>query len=183
MPCDQVHGTAISAVIAAQRSLAAAIIVITTSGATARIVAKYRPRCPVIAVTRYVHVARHLHLWRGIMPLIYEGLFDRNEPFLSKVIYFFKSVIHFKSGLDKKKWASLHPRIPLLRKWPVRISRFAVLINLNPVFLSIKPLNIYIHKHDNNILLSHYTTQIDLIQDQTVAKPILIRTVLISYFQ
>lgn len=72
-PCDQATGTALAAVIAAQRCLAAVIVVITTSGKSAQIVAKYRPRCPIIALTRYAAIARSLHMWRGIIPLIYEG--------------------------------------------------------------------------------------------------------------
>ncbi|KAM3967339.1 pyruvate kinase [Aphomia sociella] len=72
LPCDQATGAALAAVLAAQRSIAAAIIVVTTSGKSAQIVAKYRPRCPIIAVTRYAAIARQLHMWRGIMPLVYE---------------------------------------------------------------------------------------------------------------
>ncbi|XP_032512913.2 pyruvate kinase-like [Danaus plexippus] len=72
-PCDQATGTALAAVIAAQRCLAAVIVVITTSGKSAQIVAKYRPRCPIIALTRYAAIARSLHMWRGIIPLIYEA--------------------------------------------------------------------------------------------------------------
>ncbi|XP_052756024.1 uncharacterized protein LOC113515592 [Galleria mellonella] len=72
LPCDQATGSALAAVLAAQRTIAAAIIVITTTGKSAQIVAKYRPRCPIIAVTRYAPIARQLHMWRGIIPLIYE---------------------------------------------------------------------------------------------------------------
>ncbi|XP_041970534.1 pyruvate kinase-like [Aricia agestis] len=72
MPCDQTTGTALSAVLAAQRLLAAAIIVMTTSGKTAQIISRYKPRCPIVAVTRYAAIARQLHLWRAIMPLVYE---------------------------------------------------------------------------------------------------------------
>ncbi|XP_022130740.2 pyruvate kinase-like [Pieris rapae] len=76
IPCDQATGTAIAAVLAAQRSIAAAIIVVTSSGKSAQIVSKFRPRCPIIAVTRYGPIARQMHLWRGIIPLIYEGTPD-----------------------------------------------------------------------------------------------------------
>ncbi|XP_075971968.1 pyruvate kinase-like [Anticarsia gemmatalis] len=72
LPCDQVTGAAMAGVLASQRVIAAAIIVVTTSGKSAQVVAKYRPRCPIIAVTRYPPIARQLHLWRGIIPLIYE---------------------------------------------------------------------------------------------------------------
>ncbi|KPI91277.1 Pyruvate kinase [Papilio xuthus] len=72
MPCDQATAIAMSAVLASYRSLAAAIVVVTTSGTSAFQVAKYRPRCPIIAVTRYAALARQMHLFRGVMPLIYE---------------------------------------------------------------------------------------------------------------
>lgn len=64
---------ALAAVLAAQRVIAAAIIAVTTTGQSAQAVAKYRPRCPIFAVTRYAPIARQLHLSRGIIPVIYEG--------------------------------------------------------------------------------------------------------------
>lgn len=73
LPCDQATGAALAAVLAAQRVIAAAIVVVTTTGKSAQLVAKYRPRCPIITVTRYAAIARQLHMWRGIIPLIYEG--------------------------------------------------------------------------------------------------------------
>ncbi|KAL0832950.1 hypothetical protein ABMA28_001085 [Loxostege sticticalis] len=72
LPCDQATGAALAAVLAAQRVIAAAIVVVTTTGKSAQLVAKYRPRCPIITVTRYAAIARQLHMWRGIIPLIYE---------------------------------------------------------------------------------------------------------------
>ncbi|XP_045766171.1 pyruvate kinase-like [Maniola jurtina] len=73
LPCDQTTGTAIAAVMAAQRCIAAAIIAVTTSGKSAQVLSKYKPRCPIIAVTRYAAIAKQLHLWRGVIPLIYEA--------------------------------------------------------------------------------------------------------------
>ena len=32
-------------------------------------IAKYRPRCPVVAITRSEIAARQMHLWRGLFPL------------------------------------------------------------------------------------------------------------------
>lgn len=74
-PADSTHTVAIAAVEAAFKSQAAAIITLTTSGLTAHLMAKYRPRCPIIAVTRNEQVARQCHLWRGILPLHFAGEF------------------------------------------------------------------------------------------------------------
>lgn len=71
-PIDIAHTIAISAVEASAKSLAAAIITITTSGRSAHLVSKYRPRCPIIAVTRNAQTARQAHLYRAILPLYYE---------------------------------------------------------------------------------------------------------------
>lgn len=49
---------------------AAAIITSTASGATARMVAKYRPKAPIIATTANVSVAQKLTLVWGVVPLI-----------------------------------------------------------------------------------------------------------------
>ncbi|XP_043542579.1 pyruvate kinase PKM-like [Chiloscyllium plagiosum] len=38
---------------------------------TAQLVSKYRPRAPIVAVTRNEQVARQAHLYRGIFPVLY----------------------------------------------------------------------------------------------------------------
>ena len=39
---------------------------------TARLVSRYRPKCPIIGVTRNEVAARQMHLWRGLYPLLIE---------------------------------------------------------------------------------------------------------------
>lgn len=83
-PADSTHTVAIAAVEASFKSQAAAIITLTTTGQTAFLMAKYRPRCPIIAVTRHEQVARQSHLYRGIIPLHY-GAETRDSDWLKDV--------------------------------------------------------------------------------------------------
>jgi len=68
---DSTVTTAISSVLASYKCRASAIVVLTTSGKTAHIISKYRPLCPILAVTRFDQVARQMQLYRGLIPLYY----------------------------------------------------------------------------------------------------------------
>lgn len=70
-PIEPIYAVAISAVEASLKCNAAVIIVLTTTGRSAKILTKYRPRCPIIAITRFGYVARQLHLYRAIVPIHY----------------------------------------------------------------------------------------------------------------
>ncbi len=71
---DATHAVAIAAVEASYRVKAKAIVVLTSTGNTGRLVSKFRPTCPILAVTRDAQVGRQLHLNRGVMPLHFTGL-------------------------------------------------------------------------------------------------------------
>ena len=52
---------------------AAAILSLTESGFTSRLVSKYRPDCPIMAITSSQRVARKLSMNWGVIPVLYEG--------------------------------------------------------------------------------------------------------------
>ncbi|XP_025198002.1 pyruvate kinase-like [Melanaphis sacchari] len=68
---DPAHAISIGCVEVSLKCHAAAIIVITMSGLSARLVARYRPRCPVLAIVRHGNSARRLSVWRNIIALQY----------------------------------------------------------------------------------------------------------------
>uniref|UniRef100_A0AAR2KQ03 Pyruvate kinase n=1 Tax=Pygocentrus nattereri TaxID=42514 RepID=A0AAR2KQ03_PYGNA len=68
---DPAEAIAIGAVEASFKILAPAFIVLTGSGRSAHLLSRYRPRAPIIAVTRNGQTARQAHLYRGIFPVFY----------------------------------------------------------------------------------------------------------------
>lgn len=62
---------------------AKAIVAATKSGSTARLISKYRPKCPIVAITPYDEVARSLVLNSGIFPIICET-FNTTDEILSE---------------------------------------------------------------------------------------------------
>ncbi|KAK9959193.1 hypothetical protein ABG768_011268 [Culter alburnus] len=70
---DPAEAIAIGAVEASFKILASAFIVLTGSGRSAHLISRYRPRAPIIAVTRNEQTARQAHLYRGIFPVFYNN--------------------------------------------------------------------------------------------------------------
>jgi len=70
-PTETAETVAIAAVAAASEQNAGAILVLSTSGNTARLISKYRPSVPIITVTRNQQTSRQIHLHRGCYPFWY----------------------------------------------------------------------------------------------------------------
>lgn len=79
-PASTTETIAVSAVSAVVEQAVHAIIVLSTSGTTARLCSKYRPDCPILCVTRNPRTARYCHLFRGVYPFIYTAVRDQNWP-------------------------------------------------------------------------------------------------------
>ncbi|ORX54450.1 pyruvate kinase [Hesseltinella vesiculosa] len=71
LPTQTTETIACAAVSAAHEQNAGAIVVLSTSGDSARLVSKYRPHVPIIVVTRNPMTARQTHLYRGCFPFVY----------------------------------------------------------------------------------------------------------------
>ncbi|KAI4500812.1 hypothetical protein M0802_004023 [Mischocyttarus mexicanus] len=66
IPLDVAHSIAVGAIQTSLKCNAAAIIITTTTGRSAVLLSIYRPRCPVVAVTRFGFVARFLQIYFAI---------------------------------------------------------------------------------------------------------------------
>ncbi|MEN8108440.1 MAG: pyruvate kinase [Pseudomonadota bacterium] len=62
-----------AAVSMAENLKAAAIFSLTETGFTSRLVSKYRPDCPILAITASLMVARKLSMNWGVIPILYDG--------------------------------------------------------------------------------------------------------------
>lgn len=92
-PVRIVESCAMAAVRASLDMNAAAIIVLSTSGDSARLLSKYRPVCPIFMVTRNASASRYGHLYRGVYPFF----FPEKKPDFDKV--------NWQEDVDKRiKW-------------------------------------------------------------------------------
>ena len=68
--------------MAAMELNASAILAATTSGHTARVISRFRPACPIVALTTAEKVRRQLAISWGIQPLLY-GSVDSTDRLLA----------------------------------------------------------------------------------------------------
>jgi pyruvate kinase len=73
---------------AAEQIEARYIVVFTQSGFTARLMSKFRPAAPIIALTPSARVARRANILWGVMPFVLEDLVDSHEQIVEKVDQF-----------------------------------------------------------------------------------------------
>lgn len=71
LPTSTIETISLVAVSASLEQRADAILLMSTSGETARLVSKYRPPCPILVVTRNKYTTRTCHLNRGTYPFHY----------------------------------------------------------------------------------------------------------------
>ncbi|CAH0053532.1 unnamed protein product [Clonostachys solani] len=92
-PVSTVESVAMAAVRASLDLAAGGIIVLSTSGESARFISKYRPVCPIFMVTRNPSASRFSHLSRGVYPF----LFPESKPNFNEV--------NWQEDVDKRiKW-------------------------------------------------------------------------------
>lgn len=76
---------------------ASAVIAATQSGNAARMISKYRPECPVIAVTPNEEVARRLALNWGVFPIV-SGKFESTDEMISESVNKSKEAGYIENG-------------------------------------------------------------------------------------
>ena len=78
---------------------AKSIVAATTSGATAKLISKYRPKCPIIAITPHEEVRRGLSLNFGVIPLLCKQL-ESTDEILAEAKNVAKKLNYAKDGDD-----------------------------------------------------------------------------------
>lgn len=99
LPTATAETIACAAVNAAHEQNAKAIIVLTGSGNSARLISKYRPAVPIIVITRNPQTARQVHLHRGCFPFYYPKASSKEASRLSA-----SNSTDYLSPLDLSPW-------------------------------------------------------------------------------
>lgn len=119
LPTSTTETVACAAVNAAHEQGAKAIIVLTTSGKSARLISKYRPSVPIIVVTRNAQTARQVHLHRGCFPFHYPKASSKEAYRLSA-----SNSTDYLSSLDLAPWQD---DVDIRIKWGMYFSIILVL--------------------------------------------------------
>mmetsp|Transcript_102745 Transcript_102745/g.185385 ORF Transcript_102745/g.185385 Transcript_102745/m.185385 type:complete len:216 (+) Transcript_102745:3-650(+) len=93
-PVESVCSAAVKATIDSACPL---IIALTETGSTARLIAKYSPSCPVLAITASECTARQMGVNRGVIPLL-TASFQGTDSVIQKALLFAKEQGMVKSG-------------------------------------------------------------------------------------
>ncbi|KAL9546888.1 Pyruvate kinase [Mucor bainieri] len=99
LPTATTETIACAAVNAAHEQNAKAILVLTSSGKSARLISKYRPSVPIIVITRNPQTARQVHLHRGCFPFYYPKASSKEASRLSA-----SNSTDYLSPLDLSPW-------------------------------------------------------------------------------
>jgi len=84
-PLGVTNAVCLGAVDASNSNNADCIICLSSSGATAATLSRFRPRCPIVVVTRHTQAARQSHLNQGCYPLVYPEAKDASKAFMEDV--------------------------------------------------------------------------------------------------
>ena len=94
---DVPSAMSLSACTAASELHAAAIIAITQTGMTAKRISRFRPECPIIAVTPNDSVARKLALTWGVFPIVAEAK-NNTDELIAEAVKTAKEAGYVKKG-------------------------------------------------------------------------------------
>ncbi|KAI0975114.1 pyruvate kinase [Xylaria arbuscula] len=100
-PVSVTESVAMAAVRASLDLNAGGIIVLSTTGDSARLLSKYRPVCPIFMITRTPSASRYSHLYRGVYPF----LFPEQKPDFDKV--------NWQEDVDKRIAWGIHNALKL----------------------------------------------------------------------
>jgi pyruvate kinase len=82
---NQLDALGRSACVLAEEMNAAAIVAVTHSGQTARVLSRYRPRPRIIAITDRAKILRRLQLYWGVQGMVIENLADNSDKALQTI--------------------------------------------------------------------------------------------------